>query len=217
MKDSSFANVSKSVISRLPRYYRFLTMLQEDGVERISSSELSQLLGTTSSQIRQDFNCFGPFGQQGYGYNVEQLKSEISRIIGLDNRYKIILIGAGNLGNAIATHFDFTKKGFELVGIFDISPKIIGKTIADLVVTDFEKIDEFCAQNSPTAAILTMTEGVVKQVVQRLIDNGVTSFWNFSHYDINGDFKDVIVQNVHLNDSLMTLCYDITNRKSEKE
>lgn len=207
-------HVSKSVISRLPRYYRFLGMLLDEGINRISSSELSVRMGLTASQIRQDFNCFGGFGQQGYGYNVEQLRGQIGRIIGIDRQYKAILIGAGNLGKAIATHFDFTKKGFDLCGIFDTDPRIIGQNIGGIVIKDFDKLDSFCELYKPAAAVLCIPEGVGKNVVSKLESNNINCFWNFSHYNINADFPDAITENVHLNDSLMTLCFNITNNNA---
>lgn len=214
MKDEH--SISKSVIGRLPRYYRFLGMLQDAGCERISSGELSERMGLTASQIRQDFNHFGGFGQQGYGYNVEQLRENIGHIIGIDKYYKIILVGAGNLGRAIAQHLDFSKKGFQLVGIFDSDEKLTGLGINNLVVRSFDDIDSFCAQMKPTAAILCIPEYAGKNVTEKLFACGIHCFWNFSHYNINEDFPDAIVENVHLNDSLMTLCYNITNSEDAK-
>lgn len=215
MKDEN--NISKSVIGRLPRYYRFLGMLLEDGYERISSSELSKRMGLTASQIRQDFNHFGGFGQQGYGYNVAQLRQSIGKIIGIDNYYKIILVGAGNLGRAIAQHLDFHKKGFRLVGIFDSDERLTGLDINNLAVRSFDDIDAFCKNIKPDAAILCIPERAGKNVTEKLVNCGITSFWNFSHYNITDDFPDTIVENVHLNDSLMTLCYNITNNAEAKK
>ena len=209
MKDEH--NISKSVIGRLPRYYRFLGMLIDEGYERISSSELSERMGLTASQIRQDFNHFGGFGQQGYGYNVEQLRQNIGHIIGIDNYYKIILVGAGNLGRAVAQHLDFHKKGFQLVGIFDSDEKLTGLDINNLAIRHFSDIEAFCQNINPAAAILCIPENAGKNVTKKLIECGINSFWNFSHYNINEDFPNAIVENVHLNDSLMTLCYNITN------
>ena len=207
-------HVSKSVVSRLPRYYRFLGMLSDEGIKRISSSELSVKMGLTASQIRQDFNCFGGFGQQGYGYNVDQLRAEIGRIIGINRQYKAILGGAGNLGRAIATHFDFTKKGFDLCGIFDTDQSLIGSNIGGIIINDFNKIDSFCEMYKPAAAVLCIPEGVGKSVVTKLEENNINCFWNFSHYNINADFPSAVSENVHLNDSLMTLCFNITNSKA---
>lgn len=209
-------NISKSVISRLPRYYRFLGMLLDQNIERISSGELSERMGLTASQIRQDFNHFGGFGQQGYGYNVAQLRQNIGHIIGIDNYYKIILVGAGNLGRAIAQHLDFGKKGFELTGIFDSDERLTGLDINNLAVRNFSDIEEFCKKINPAAAILCIPESAGKDVTAKLVECGINSFWNFSHYNINEDFPDAIVENVHLNDSLMTLCYNITDSEAAK-
>lgn len=207
----SETSISKSVIGRLPRYYRFLGILLDEGFERISSNELSKRMGLTASQIRQDFNHFGGFGQQGYGYNVEQLRQNIGNIIGINNYYNIILVGAGNLGRAIAQHLSFDKKGFKLVGIFDSDIKLSGLDINNLAVRNFEDIDDFCKTMKPTTAILCIPSSACKAVAEKLISCGIKSFWNFTHYNINEDFPDAIVENVHLNDSLMTLCYNITN------
>lgn len=215
-KEKNEHNISKSVIGRLPRYYRFLGMLINEGHERISSSELSKRLGLTASQIRQDFNHFGGFGQQGYGYNVKQLQQNIGHIIGIDNYYGIVLVGAGNLGRAIAQHLDFKKKGFKLVGIFDSDEKLTGLDINNLAVRSFNDIDSFCEKIKPKAAILCIPEYAGKAVTEKLVECGINSFWNFSHYNINDDFPDAIVENVHLNDSLMTLCYNITNSEDSK-
>ncbi len=198
-----------SVIRRLPRYHRFLSQLREKGVTRISSTELSSRLGLTASQIRQDLNCFGGFGQQGYGYIVDQLCDEIGSILGLQNQYKAILVGAGNLGQAIASHMNFSDDGFTLAGIFDSSPFKIGNRINGIEVLDMEKLEQFCAREKPVMAVLC----------DRLYELGIRSFWNFSHYDIAIRHPDAIVENVHLNDSLMTLCYQINNasQHSDKE
>lgn len=214
MKDTN--NISKSVISRLPRYYRFLGLLLDEGVERISSSELSKRMGLTASQIRQDFNHFGGFGQQGYGYNVEQLRQSIGKIIGIDNYYKIILVGAGNLGRAVAQHLNFNKRGFDLVGIFDSDEKLTGTNINGHSIMNFDDISNFCRDRKPAAAILCVPSYAGKKVTEKLVECGINSFWNFSHYNINDDFPAAIVENVHLNDSLMTLCYNITNTEGEK-
>lgn len=214
MKDAN--NISKSVISRLPRYYRFLGILLDEGVTRISSGELSNRMGLTASQIRQDFNHFGGFGQQGYGYNVEQLRQSIGHIIGIDNNYKIILVGAGNLGRAIALHLNFNKRGFNLIGIFDSDEKLTGRKISNISIMQFDDIDSFCKNEKPDAAILCIPSVAGKKVTEKLVECGINTFWNFSHYNINEDFPSATVENVHLNDSLMTLCYNITNSEGEK-
>jgi redox-sensing transcriptional repressor len=204
-------NISMSVIRRLPRYYRFLRHLKGKGVTRISSTELSTKLGLTASQIRQDLNCFGGFGQQGYGYIVDQLCEEIANILGLSHGYKAILLGAGNLGQAIASHMSFEAEGFKLAGIFDNSPQKIGTTINGQVICDVAGIDEFCKNEKPIMAVLCIPREVVGSITEHLYNLGIRNFWNFSHYDISMKYTDALVENVHLNDSLMTLCYRISN------
>ena len=204
-------NISMSVIRRLPRYYRYLKHLKCKNVTRISSTELSAKLGLTASQIRQDLNCFGGFGQQGYGYIVDQLCDEIGNILGLSNGYKAIMIGAGNLGSAIVSHMSFEDEGFTLEGIFDSSPTKIGATMNNLIVRDVAELQDFCAKEHPIMAMLCIPREGVGAVTETLYGLGVRSFWNFSHYDISMKYEDVVVENVHLNDSLMTLCYRISN------
>lgn len=211
-----YGAVSRSVIKRLPRYYRFLGDLLKKNVTRISSRELAQLMQLTASQIRQDLNCFGGFGQQGYGYNVSALHEEIGKIMGLDTESGIILIGAGNLGRTIARHMDFENSGFKLIGIFDSSPGVIGQSVRSITVCDVSELDEFCKENKPHAAILCIPREVSKEIAGRLISLGVNSFWNFSHHDISLDFENAIVENVHLGDSLMTLCYRTNEIDTEK-
>ncbi len=209
-------NISNSVIRRLPRYYRFLGELSKQGISKISSRELSEKMRLTASQIRQDLNCFGGFGQQGYGYNVSELRSEIGKILGVDKRRKAILIGAGNLGTALAVHINFEKSGCKLIGIFDSNKKIENQPLGDLLITDIAKLEDFCKANNPEIAVLCIPKSVTKSIVDRLIALGVRCFWNFSHYDINIDYTDIIVENVHLGDSLLTLSYG-ANNLSEKE
>ena len=200
-------NVSNSVIRRLPRYYRFLGELLEEGISKISSRELSEKMRLTASQIRQDLNCFGGFGQQGYGYNVAELRHEIAHILGLDEPRKMILIGAGNLGRAITVHIDFSKYGFELIGVFDSSISMEGIEIAGLPIMHTSRLKEFCGQHLPQFAVLCIPKTGAKETVTALMSYGVKAFWNFSHYDILFDFPEAVVENVHLTDSLMTLSY----------
>lgn len=202
-------NVSMSVIRRLPRYYRFLTELRKKGETRISSKELSQRMGFTASQIRQDFNCFGGFGQQGYGYNVPQLCQEIEKILGIQRRHPCILVGAGNLGKAIARHMPFEQLGFSLIGVFDNSPRVIGGKIIDHEVLDYAGIEDFYSQHHPAMAILCIPQEQVEPVSDTLYGLGIRSFWNFSHYDIAMKHPDAIVENVHMNDSMMILSYKL--------
>ncbi len=209
-------NISMSVIRRLPRYYRFLSDLMQNHVSRISSRELSDKMGLTASQIRQDLNCFGGFGQQGYGYMVEQLHREIGNILGLSQNHQCILIGAGNLGRAVATHMSFEARGFSLIGIFDQNQKLIGTSIRGIPVQDISHLEDFCKKNKPNMAILCVPRDSVAALADRLYSLGIRNYWNFSHYDLAIKFPDVIVENVHLSDSLMTLCYRISEHNLEK-
>lgn len=204
-------NISTSVIKRLPRYYRFLGELKAQGVERISSKELSVKMRTTASQVRQDFNCFGGFGQQGFGYNVEQLYDEIKQILGLNNHYKAILIGVGNLGRAVASHMSFEERGFELCGIFDQNPNLFGQMIRGIPIQSTDNLESFCNENQPKVAILCIPKTAVGEIAKRLYGCGIRCYWNFSHYDLSVEYEDVVVQNVHMSDSLMILCYKISD------
>lgn len=209
-------NVSMSVIKRLPRYYRFLSDLDNNGVTRISSRELSQRMNLTASQIRQDLNCFGGFGQQGYGYNVEQLYKEIGQILGVDRGHKTILIGAGNLGRALASHMSFEKKGFNLIGIFDRNEAVAGQMVRGIPVRHVDGLEDFCINNHPRVAVLCIPRDNVQSIVELLISLGIKGFWNFTHYDFAGKYPDVYIENVHLGDTLMTLCYGV-NQLLEKD
>lgn len=209
--------ISMSVIKRLPRYHRILGDLEEKGIYRISSKELSRIMGFTSSQIRQDLNCFGGFGKQGYGYNVKLLKNEISEILGVGRGFKTILIGCGNLGKAVINHMSFDSKGFELIGIFDAKAKEMNNIVVKgISVTAMEDLEIYCQETEPDVAILCLPTSAVQDVVLRLKKLGISNFWNFSHYDINSVFPEAIVENVHLSDSLMTLCYRISNNSTEE-
>lgn len=210
-------NVSLSVVRRLPRYYRFLGELLQNGTHRISSRELAEIMGLTASQIRQDLNCFGGFGQQGYGYNVEALFHEISRILGLDHKLKTILIGAGNLGHAIATHMEFESRGFDLIGIFDHSPAVIGSNVRELVVKSTDELETFCKRELPLVAVLCIPKDAAQALADRLISLGIRAFWNFSHYDLAVAHRDIVVENVHMGDSLMTLSYCVHDMLSDGE
>ncbi len=201
--------ISMPVIRRLPRYYRFLYDLKENGITRISSRELSQRMGLTASQIRQDLNCFGGFGQQGYGYMVEQLYNEIGHILGADAPTDAILVGAGNLGKAIAKHMHFESRGFRLVGVFDDAPALQGTRLSDHEVLSNDRLEDFCRQHHPRMAILCIPKEAAPALVERLVACGIEGFWNFSHYDIAYHYPQVAVENVHLGDSLMTLSYSI--------
>jgi len=203
--------VSISVVRRLPRYFRFLGDLIKSGFSRISSKELSQRMGLTASQIRQDLNCFGGFGQQGYGYNVEMLEAEIGNILGTGMVYPAVIIGAGNIGRAIAINMDFENMGFKLIGIFDTSPDVVGTFIRDIMVLNISNLEVFCTINKPKIAVITVPRKATPVIAEQLIRLGVTGFWNFTHYDFSNKYKDIAIENVHLGDSLMTLCYKIKN------
>ena len=206
-------NISLPVIRRLPRYYRFLYDLREKGITRISSRELSQKMRLTASQIRQDLNCFGGFGQQGYGYLVDQLYTEIGHILGMDRLTKAILVGVGNLGTAVGNHIDFKSRGFNLIGLFDDNPELVGDTRADMTIRSTDEIEEFCRREQPEMAVLCIPKEVAPRLVEVLVGCGIKGFWNFSHYDILHDYPDVIVENVHMGDSLMTLSYHMVEKE----
>ncbi|MFZ2537445.1 MAG: redox-sensing transcriptional repressor Rex [Oscillospiraceae bacterium] len=208
--------ISCAVIRRLPRYYRFLGELISSGCIRISSRELSDRMGLTASQIRQDLNCFGGFGQQGYGYNIEELHKEIEKILGLDRRTDAILIGAGNLGRAVTNHMDFDNRGFQLIGIFDQNEELVGQKIKEIEVMHTNEIENFCAKHTPLVAILCIPKTATKSISDRLIPLGIKGFWNFSHYDLLDRHPGIVVENVHMSDSLMTLSYKISQLKKEE-
>lgn len=205
--------VSSSVINRLPRYYRFLGRLMRDHVSRISSKELAELMKVTASQIRQDLNCFGGFGQQGYGYNVEMLHRQIGEILGVDSLTPTILIGAGNLGKVVANQIDLATRGFKLVAAFDRSPAIIGQTLVGLTIRDIAELKDFCHENSPKVAIICVPTAAAGELADLLVTLGIVGFWNFSSYDFAIKYEDVSVVNMHLSDSIMTLSYLVTHRE----
>lgn len=200
-------DISISVIKRLPRYYRFLQHLKENGIVRISSKELADKMGLTASQIRHDFNCFGGFGQQGYGYNVPELYGKIGDILGLNIERKTILIGAGNLGKAVCNKIFSVNSGFKLIGIFDKNEAICGNIIRGIPVRNIDYIENFCIDNRPVCAVVCIPSNDMKELTDLLIKLGIKSFWNFSNYDIAMAHPEVLVENVHLTDSLMTLGY----------
>ncbi|MBQ0110816.1 MAG: redox-sensing transcriptional repressor Rex [Oscillospiraceae bacterium] len=201
--------ISPFVIKRFPRYYRFLEKLKQNREMRISSGELAKRMGLTASQIRQDFNTFGGFGQQGYGYNTAELCDSIADIMGLNHPHNIILIGAGNLGRAIAGHMNFKNYGFILSGVFDKNESFTGQIIKDMPIRSVRGLENFCKDNSPEAAILCIPDKEAEKIVPQLISYGIKAFWNFSHYDVALNHPLVSVQNVHLSDSLMRLSFDM--------
>ncbi len=208
--------ISKAVISRLPRYYRYLGELLEDGVERISSGELSAKMKVTASQIRQDLNNFGGFGQQGYGYNVKYLYTEIAKILGLDRPHGLIIIGAGNLGQAIANYTNFERRGFIIKGMFDINPALIGRVVRGVEIRDARELEPFIAENDVQIAALTIPKTMAPEMADRLVKAGIKAIWNFAHTDLVVP-DDVVVENVHLSESLMRLSYRVCSMQEQKE
>lgn len=203
--------ISPAVIKRLPRYYRYLGDLLKNDVVRISSKELSQKMNVTASQIRQDLNNFGGFGQQGYGYNVEFLYNEMGRILGLDRTNNIIIIGAGNLGQALANNQDFDSNGFKIIGLFDVNPRLIGMTVRGVEVYDIDMLEDFLSKNEVMIAALTLPKNKATKIAGELVDLGIKALWNFAPVDLNLP-DDVIVENVHLSESIMTLSYRIHSK-----
>ena len=198
--------ISSAVINRLPRYYRYLSELLEKDITRISSKELSKKMNITASQIRQDLNNFGGFGQQGYGYNVEYLYQEMKKILGLNKDYHLIVVGGGNIGQALVNYTNFEKQGFLIDAVFDVNPKLIGMTIRGIEVMDADNMEEYCKSHPVDIAILTVPRSQALKVAKSLADWGVTGVWNFSNVDLHLP-ETVEVENVHLTDSLMTLLY----------
>ena len=206
--------ISQAVIRRLPRYYRYLGELIEENVERISSNELSRRMKVTASQIRQDLNNFGGFGQQGYGYNVRYLYSEIAKILGLDSDHNMVIIGAGNFGQALANYASFEKRGFILKGMFDVNPRLKGIAIRGVEIRMMDKLKEFIVDNDIDIAVLTIPKAKAKEVADLLAENGVRAIWNFAHTDLNLP-ENIIVENVHLSESLMRLSYNLSRYNKE--
>lgn len=206
--------ISQAVIGRLPRYFRYLGELKDAGVERISSQELSGLMNVTASQIRQDFNNFGGFGQQGYGYNVEFLYKEIGKILGLDKTHHFIIVGAGNLGQALGNYINFERRGFIFCGIFDKNPELTGRSVRGVEVRPMEEIERFVRENDIDIAVLTIPKTSAVEVAEKLAANGIRAIWNFAHVDLNMP-DGIQVENVHLSDSLMKLSYNLNRYGKE--
>ncbi len=204
-------NISQAVIKRLPRYYRYLGELADEGVSRISSRELSELMHVTASQIRQDLNHFGGFGQQGYGYNVRNLYDEIGKILGLDKNHKLVVIGAGHLGQALSNYVNFERRGFHILGIFDNDPNRVGMKIRDVSVSPMEELEDFIRSNDIDIAVLTIPKTSAVAVAETLVKCNIKAIWNFAHVDLAVP-DDVIVENVHLSESLMRLSYNLIRR-----
>lgn len=206
--------ISSAVIKRLPRYYRYLSELLDEGMDRISSQELSVKMNVTASQIRQDFNNFGGFGQQGYGYNVAVLREEIGKILGLDRTYNVIILGAGNLGKALANYAGFSKRGFLVSAIFDVNPEKIAGHVGNVEIYDMASLEKYVLDHKVDIAALTLPKSKAPEVAADLAEMGVRAFWNFAATDLNLP-ENVVIENVHLAESLMRLSYNITNQPSE--
>jgi len=205
-------NISDAVIRRLPRYYRQLTDLCARGVIRISSHSLGQEMNITASQIRQDFSCFGEFGQQGYGYNVEELRAEIGHILGVDNDHHLIMIGVGNLGHALLQNFHFSQAGFSVDAAFDVSPAQIGTVVNGVPVYSMDNLESYLKEHSVDVVVLTIPQSVAQDTASRLVELGVKGFWNFTNVELSANDPDVKFENIHFADSLLTLSYRIANR-----
>ncbi len=208
--------ISQAVIRRLPRYYRYLSDLLEEGVDRISSNDLSARMKVTASQIRQDLNNFGGFGQQGYGYNVRYLYEEIGKILGLDRRHNIIVIGAGNMGQALANYASFEEQGFYIIGLFDVNPDLIGRTIRGIPICDMADLADFMSKNDVQIAVLALPREYASEAANTVVGLNIKAIWNFAQLDLDLP-SDVVVENVHLADSLMQLSYNIVQKRSEQE
>ncbi len=202
-------DVSPAVIRRLPRYYRYLRELMLKGQLRISSAELAKLMNVTASQIRQDLNCFGGFGQQGYGYNISYLYAKISELLGVGEGYRGIIVGAGNLGSALVNSRMFEKRGVDIVAMFDINKEIIGKEIGGVTVYPMEELEIFSKENNIDIAVITVSRDAVSETLERLVSAGIKGFWNFTSTEIKVPHNDVVCENIHMGDSLMTLCYNL--------
>jgi redox-sensing transcriptional repressor len=208
--------ISQAVIARLPRYFRYLGELKDQGIERISSQDLSRLMHATASQIRQDFNNFGGFGQQGYGYNVNYLYDEIGKILGLNKQHHLIIIGVGHLGQALVNYINFERRGFIFKGAFDNNPELYGKKIRNVEIRPMNEIEDFVHENDIDIAVLTLPKQYAVPVSEQLLDYGIKGIWNFAHVDLNVP-EGIQVENVHLSDSLMKLSYKLSSDNTEQQ
>ena len=207
--------VSSTVVKRLPRYHRYLGELLREGKGRISSQQLSKMMNVTASQIRQDLNCFGGFGQQGYGYNVKYLYGKISELLGVNEGYRAVIVGAGNLGSALAATHMFERRGVKRVAMFDINPKIVGTKIYGIPVYPIEELEAFCRKEKVTIGVLSVPKEAALDVSMKMVNAGVRGLWNFANMELKIDRDDVIVENIHLGDSLMKLCYELKSANEE--
>ena len=208
-------NVSRAVIQRLPRYYRHLSSLRAAGEQRISSRKLAEMLGLTASQIRQDFNCFGGFGQQGYGYNIEKLCEGLEDILGLKRQHTAVLIGVGNLGRALIKNFNFASNGFQLLCALDCDRMVVGSGMNGVTVRDVSELYAYVDQHKPDIAVLTVPHAIAPQLARDLVEHGVRGLWNFTGEDLHMENLGVPVENVHFSDNLMTLCYQVNQGEND--
>jgi AT-rich DNA-binding protein len=213
---ASKKKVSIAVVRRLPRYYRYLSDLLRMDITRVSSRELSNRMGITASQIRQDLNCFGGFGQQGYGYNVESLYNEIGNILGVNDKFNTIIVGAGNMGQALANYSNFEKRGFVLTGIFDVNPALVGKKIKDIEIMHLDTLEDYVKRQRVDIAILTVPAEHTPEAAEKIARLGIKGLWNFSPMDLKLPY-DIVIENVHLSDSLMVLGYRMTSKQVIEE
>ena len=209
--------VSTAVIKRLPRYHRYLGELLREGTFRISSAQLSRLMNVTASQIRQDLNCFGGFGQQGYGYNVKYLYAKISELLGVNEGYRAVIVGAGNLGRALAATRMFDRRGVSRVAMFDVDPALVGTRICDTPVYHVDELYEFCKRERVAIGVLSVPKEAAREVSETMIRAGVRGLWNFANMELSFEGEDVVIENIHLGDSLMKLCYEIKTNDEDKE
>ena len=217
-KEVTRDDVSLAVIRRLPRYHRYLGELLRENHLRISSAELSALMGVTASQIRQDLNCFGGFGQQGYGYNVKYLYGKISELLGVNRGYNAIIVGAGNLGRALVSSHMFERRGINRVAMFDVDESLIGTSVAGIPIYSVDAMQDFCRENNVSIAVLTTPKEEAYRMAVTLAEAGVIGIWNFSNMELKlPDFPDVTIQNMHMGDSLMTLCYQMASKTTTEE
>ncbi len=217
MKRARSSNISLNVIRRMPRYLRRLDELSERGVERVSSKELGEQLGLTPSQIRQDFSCFGEFGQQGYGYNVRALREQIAKVLGMDRDFQAILIGVGNIGHALMDNFCFSDWGFHLAAAFDIKPKLIGRELQDVKIYAMEELSDYIRDHRVDVAVLAVPKEAAIPVAELLTESGVDAIWNFTNVELTAPNSRTIVENIHFSDSLLALSYFVAERLDENE
>ena len=213
----SIKRIPQVVIQRLPRYYRYLGDLLSRGITRISSGELSRRMGVTASQIRQDLNHFGGFGQQGYGYNVETLYVEIGKILGQDQEYRVIIIGAGNLGHAVANYTNYKKQGYRVMALFDSNKELVGKVVQDSLIYSIEDLPGYLREHRTDIAVLTIPKDGALDVVETLVEGGIQAIWNFASVDVPLPNSQVVVENVHLSDGLRVLTYRLKELREQKE